>query len=114
MMWSALCQLLKSGKIAAHESFLLGAAPFLQLAFASDRIGNAIEPLREDEGHGATRLCVALERTSIMLRDPDFELGARRADVVAAVGASENVEVRSFGHPERLVLRDDRFAVSSG
>jgi hypothetical protein len=50
----------------------------------------------------------------LALCDPDFELGSRRADVIAAIGASQNVEVRAFCHRARPILRDDRFAVSSG
>ena len=102
------------GKIAAHEGCFLGTAPLLELAFAFDRVGDAIEPLREDQGYGSARFCVAAERAGVVLRDSDFKFGSRRADVITAIGTSENVEVRAFGHRERLVLRDDRCAVSSG
>ncbi|MGY4462780.1 hypothetical protein ACVWYI_006740 [Bradyrhizobium sp. LB13.1] len=96
------------GKIAAHEGFVLGAAPFLELPLTFDRIGDAIEPLGKDQRHRPARLRIAGECPCVVLGDPDFKFGSRRSDVVVAIGTSENVEVRAIGRRARLVLRDAR------
>jgi hypothetical protein len=108
MMRSALGQFMQLSKIAAHKSFFFGSAPFLEFALALDRVGDAVEPLRVDQRHRPVRLRVAVERAGVVLRDSDLKLGARRSDVVAAVCASEIVELRAFCHRARPILRDAR------
>jgi hypothetical protein len=54
---------------------------------------------------------IAIECASLMLGDALFEAAPRRSDVKRAVAASQNVQI---GAQRQCVLRDGRFAASSG
>ena len=74
-------EFLKDRHIASHESFLFRATPFLELAFRFDCVGEALEPLREEESDWPARFGIPFECSVIVLRDPCLELCARYSDV---------------------------------
>ena len=93
--------------VAADERFLLGAAPFLQLALVFNRIRNSIEPLRENQLHGPASYSVALECPGIVLGYSALERRPSDPDVVTSVGTSEDVDPSSVCHSRtRPILRD--------
>ena len=103
----ALRQLLQRFELTADERLLLGATPFLQLAFVFNCICNLIEPLRKNQLHGSSRCSVAPESSGIVLGYSALERPARGPDIVAAVRTSEDVEPRSVSHcRSRPILRD--------
>src|SRR6185312_1986124 len=92
-------------EIALYESLFLGAAPLLEPAFILDRVGDPLEPLRENECYGSTRCRVTAERARIMLGYSDFEGGSGYPDVEAPVGTSENITKGTFAICHLRTLR---------
>jgi hypothetical protein len=84
--------------VVAHERFFFRACPSLHLPFCCYRIGYRFEVLREYEIDRAALRSLATEQTCIMLCNADFEVIACRADVIAAIGTPQHVEIRTTGH----------------
>jgi len=70
--------LFQGRKIATYQGLLLGPAPRLELAFVFDRVGDAIEPLREDQRDGP-----AISR--VAAKNPIIVLGNARPSAVRVV-----------------------------
>src|SRR6185312_12170987 len=91
-------KLFQGREITSNESLLFRPAPFLQLALVLDRVGDTIEPLRENQCHRTPGCSEATKRSRIMLSNPYFKRGSRRSDVEASIGTAEDVEKSSFHH----------------
>jgi hypothetical protein len=59
-------ELLQRCDVTANERLLLGATLSLELSFAFDGIGDAIEPFRKDQFYRPARLGISFERSSIV------------------------------------------------
>ena len=85
-------------EIATDQRFLLCARPPLDLALRRDRIGDALEPIRENQDDRTTRRSVSAVGTGIVLRHAQFQPLARGSAIVAAVRAAQNVNVCAVDH----------------
>ena len=103
-------------EVQVHNAYSKGGIPLSVHAIANVKIAssdtgvrNAVEPLRKDQFDGPTRFGVAAKRSRVVLGYPDIEGSSRRPDVIAPVGAPQNVEPRAVQHSgARPILRDAR------
>jgi hypothetical protein len=86
----------KSPRISA--SFFSPAPPFY-LPFRSDRIFDLSEFLLEGESDRSPTRRITVENSGLMLREALIKAAARRADVVRAIGAAQNVEMSAHSAP---------------
>src|SRR5262245_39902734 len=93
-----LRKLRKTLEIASDQSFFLCARPALHLPFDCNRVNNPIKPLGEYKRHRPTLGCVAAESSCVVLGDPPLQARPRRAGVIAAIGATQDVEVGALDH----------------
>src|SRR5262249_26557450 len=91
-----LCVVLNGIPVAPSERLFLGAAPTLHLALYCDRVSDAIEMLGPHKSHRTARRRVSRIIPRIVRRDALCEIvPGRRADVVRAISAQENVYERA-------------------
>ena len=93
------CQPADVAPVAAHQGFLLRTRPAFHLSFCGNRIRDRFEVLSEDQRDGAPFRCVTAEAPSIVLTNTFLQRLARSPDIVAAVGAAQNIEKRAAQGP---------------
>ena len=79
---TAAGELGKQGEFAGDERLLLDARPAFQLPLGREGLGHAFEPLRIDQDHRTTGLCVTVDDARVVLADAPLQGSAGRADVV--------------------------------
>jgi len=102
----SLRQELNGSVVATDKSFFLCSRPTLYLTFDSDRVGDDQEVLRSNENDGPPGRGVPTIDAFVVLADATIQSATRRANVVAAVGTAEHVDMgarfflhRSFALP---------------
>ena len=84
----------EESEIAVDERLFLFTAPALDLALGFDRVGYSREMLMIDGRHGSPARGITAEGSRLVLGDAAIQAAPRRADIVRAVGATQNVKPR--------------------
>src|SRR4051794_38457811 len=82
-------------EIATDQCFFLGATPAFHLTLGRRGIFKPVEMLVEHQLHWPTQSRVAFESSTLMLSQSLFQSGSGGPDVVGAVGAAQDVEIRA-------------------
>jgi hypothetical protein len=75
-------------KVTPDQRLFFLSSPTFDLPFCRDRIFNLFEFLLEDQNDRASPRRIAIEETSLMLREPLAQAAARRTDVIGNIGAA--------------------------
>ena len=97
-MWPPLRKLGESFELAANQSLLLRARPALDLSLCLDRIGDPIEPLREDQGDGTALRRIAAECSGVVLSHPQLKRRAGRPNVITAISTQQDLKIGAAIH----------------
>jgi len=87
----ALCKLAQRFPISAYERLFLHSTPTFDLSLEGNGVRCQVEPFREHKDHWTSGLRVAIEYSEIVLGHPLLGRDRTSTRIVAAVGATEDV-----------------------
>ena len=94
----AFGELPQSLEITADQRFFLSAGPAFDLTLGRDRVRDLVEPFRVHERYRPPPRGVSAEVTAVVLGDALFKRPSRRANIIAPISTSQNVQPSAARH----------------